>query len=85
MATLDVLKARQAKLKARIQQLEAKSKVKERKLDTRRKVLLGALLQEWMDKDHETKQRVEKALPKFLTRDLDRAVFGINGAMEKTK
>ena len=68
----------------RVKQLEAKEAAKERKRDTRRKILLGALLMERMGRHGEEAQRlkawVQRELPGFLTRDHDKEIFkGWNG------
>jgi len=60
---------------ARIRQLEAQS---ERKADTKRKILLGSMLQEWIEKDDAMKQTVMARLEKFLTRNADRRYFGLS-------
>ena len=73
-------------LEERIAQLEARKKVLQSKLarqdrarDTRRKVLLGALLLHRMDGEDEQarrlQDRVRRELPEFLTRDGDMASF----------
>ena len=77
MTTLDNLKRKQEKLRERIKTLEAKQASRARKDDTRRKVLLGSLVMDWMQKDHELKARVDKALPIWLKRDVDRTLFGL--------
>jgi hypothetical protein len=71
------LRDRQKQLTERIRQLEARAKMKSRKLETRRKVLLGALLSQWMQDDAAMARRVQAALPTFLVRQVDRDVFGL--------
>ena len=70
--------------KERVRMLEAKETARERKRDTRRKIILGALLIERMNRQGEEAQRlaawVRRELPGFLTRDHDREIFnGWNG------
>lgn len=80
MATkLEKLLEQKAKLDERLKDELSKNKNRERKLDTRRKVLLGALCQARMEKDAAFKADIEKALPSFLTRRTDREVFGLSG------
>ena len=50
----------------------------ERADDTRRKILGGALLLEMMKEDETTKAKIMKRLDGFLTRDADRALFGLD-------
>lgn len=82
--SLEKLRDRYKQLAERIKQLEARAKQKDRKLETRRKVLLGALLATWMDEDAALNQRVLKALPEFLTRQVDRDVFGFQPLVVET-
>lgn len=71
------LRDRQKQLTERIRQLEARAKTKSRKLETRRKVLLGALLSQWMQDDAAMAKRVQVALKTFLVRQVDRDTFGL--------
>lgn len=57
--------------------MENKQKARERRLLTRRKILLGALLEEWMKEDAQLKQRVDEALVTFLKRSVDKEAFAI--------
>ena len=57
---LENLKKKKEQLSARIQQIEAREKSKQRKQDTRRKILLGSLLQLWMEEDESIRGRVEQ-------------------------
>ena len=74
---LEKLKEKEAKLKARIRSIEAKEATRQRKQDTRRKILLGALLAEWMEKDEALKTKVIANLDSFLKRKIDREMFGL--------
>ena len=80
----DKIKALEEKLKqakAFKQKIEARKKAVEAKAlrsqDTRRKVLAGAMVLEMMGNDEATRQRFTERLGKFLTRDDDRALFGL--------
>jgi large subunit ribosomal protein L7/L12 len=85
MATIDdriselELKLKQAKAKK--QQIEARKRTAETKkvraLDTKKKVLAGALLLQMMEEDEQTRQKIMARLDKFLTRTQDRVVFGL--------
>ena len=81
MATrLEKLRQQQEQLAERLKNELAKQKKRERKIDTRRKVLLGAFVQFLMEKDEEFKASVYSRLPSFLTRQVDREVFGFSAA-----
>ena len=68
---------RRRRLQARLDLQTACIKKRQRSLDTRKKVLLGALLLAWMDKQPKLRRQVQQALPQFLTRQVDRDVFGL--------
>lgn len=69
-------------LKARKQALEARQntrlKGEERRRDTRRKVLLGAMLLEQMQRDENVQRNLSAQLDAFLVREQDRALFGLS-------
>ena len=67
-------KALKAKLEARQRASEAK---KTRSDDTRRKVLVGAMLLEQAAHDEATKAELWKKLDGFLVRPNDRKLFGL--------
>jgi large subunit ribosomal protein L7/L12 len=73
-AAEDKVRAEQARLAA----LKTQANARERKDDTRRKILLGALVQERMIHDEPIKLWVAKHLPGFLTRPQDRALFDLS-------
>lgn len=74
---LQQLLAKRDQLQARIRNMESKQKARERRLLTRKKILLGALLQEWMKEDSQLKKRVDEALVTFLKRSVDKEAFTI--------
>lgn len=74
---LKKLEEQQEKLKAKIQAVKAKAAKKERKEETRKKVLLGAYLINQMEVGKIDKGEVMKGLDKFLTRPQDREIFGL--------
>lgn len=75
------LREQLAQLKARRQQLEARKLQKLIKGksadDTRRKILLGAMLLDRMSRDDGAKTQITAQLDRYLTRDDDRALFGL--------
>ena len=78
---LKALEQKQAQIKAQIQALKARDTAQERKDDTRRKVLLGALVLHRLEngKDEEFSRRLgewlKRELPDFLTRPGDKELF----------
>lgn len=74
---LQRLLAQEAALKARIQQERNRENERQRKQDTRRKILLGAMAMEKAGKSPEYKAAQLRELGEFLTRPDDRALFGL--------
>lgn len=74
---IDKLKAQRDKLNARIQAVEAREKTAERKRDTRRKVLVGAYGLEKAAATENGMTDLIKRLDGYLTREADRALFGL--------
>ena len=74
---LATLKAKMAELAAQAQALEARAKENDRKADTRRKVIAGALAIEHMDKNgaSEFGKVMLRLLDEYVTRPADRALF----------
>lgn len=80
---LDSLKKQQEQLKAKIQALEASETSRERKRETRRKILVGAY---YLDKMREENRfdEVVKLMDGYLSRDSDRVLFHLS-PREKVK
>ena len=72
---LEKLLEQREKINARIQKARARETTQKRKEDTRRKILLGALVIEMMDKGELDNEVIMKRLEGFLTRDIDRKLF----------
>lgn len=79
MATKTSLAERIAQIDAKKKTLLARQAKLERAQDTRRKVLLGALLLHRIENDQkngaQVKAWVAKELPRFLTRETDKELF----------
>jgi hypothetical protein len=79
MSSRKSIAERIAQLEARKKSLQARLSKQERATDTRRKVLLGALLLHRIESDPEAGPRmrewVRRELPEFLTRDADKVLF----------
>jgi hypothetical protein len=69
---LRVLKARQQRLLARERRITSQ---RERREDTRRKILIGAMILEHIEQGRYSREALKAALDRFLTRDADRALF----------
>ena len=83
------LESRAAKLKEQLQQIEARQRAidarerarkskAERTADTRRKILLGAMLLDAMKADEALRASMLDRLGKYLERDRDRALFNLD-------
>ena len=72
-------KAKKAQIDARRRASEAK---KRRQEDTRRKVLIGALVMAEMERGGHIKPIIDRLLDDGLTRDADRALFGLPAKTE---
>ena len=71
---LEKLKEQRQKLDARIQKMEALSKVEARKQDVRRKILIGAYYLNQAIKDG-TVPQLREMMNGFLTRESDKKLF----------
>ncbi len=74
---LEKLLSQREKINARIQKARTRETAQKRKEDTRRKILLGALVIEMMDKGELDDGVIMKRLEGFLTRDIDRKLFDL--------
>jgi hypothetical protein len=74
---LEALKEKKARIHHRIQMLETRHKAKERKQETRRKILIGAY---YLDKANEAGniEEIKKIMDGYLTRDIDRQLFDLS-------
>ncbi|ACK74162.1 hypothetical protein PCC7424_5603 (plasmid) [Gloeothece citriformis PCC 7424] len=72
---LEQLLKKKEQLNAQIQKIKARESAEKRKEDTRKKILLGALVMEMMDKGELDEAKIMKRLDGFLTREIDRRLF----------
>jgi len=77
LSQIDKLKRQKEIIEARLQKAEASHKIRERKEETRRKILLGAYFLEKLKKDG-TFESIKQELDRFLTRNSDRKLFGLS-------
>ena len=73
---LESLKKKSEQLKAQIQKIEAAQSAKNRKQDTRRKILIGAYYWEKALKEDGVED-IKKIMDGFLTRNSDRVLFDL--------
>ena len=74
---LEQLLRKQEELKAQIRKEKNKLDQQERKNDTRRKILLGALMMDMMKKGELDEKKIMKRLDNFLTKEPDRKLFDL--------
>ena len=76
---LEQLKKKQEQLRLQIQKEQQKESAKKRKEETRRKILLGAMVLERMDRESEYREQVINKLDSYLTKERDRELFELGG------
>ena len=74
---LQSLEQKEAHLKAQISKTRAVVKGQQRKRDTRRKIIAGALALEHADQDERFGQALKRLLEQHVTRPEDRKLFGL--------
>jgi hypothetical protein len=79
---LEKLKEQREKLNARIQQKEARLKQSMRKIDTRKKILIGSYFIDEAIKNG-TFEEIKNKLDSFLTRNSDRHIFDLPELVEE--
>jgi large subunit ribosomal protein L7/L12 len=75
--SLEQLLKKREQLNAQIQKVKSKEASIKRKSDTRRKILLGALMMEMMERGELDRNKILKRLDGFLIRDIDRSLFDL--------
>lgn len=79
------IKERVARATAELQRLEARERQAARKLDTRRKLLAGAMVLDRVARGVLTEQLFLRDMDEFLKRDRDRALFGLSKQQDREK
>jgi hypothetical protein len=64
-------------LTCEIDRLKAKAKEEARRLDARKKIILGAMLEKMMSRSAQEHQRIMRELDAYVTRGNDRHVVGL--------
>ena len=65
-----------------IDQIASRQSMNKRTIETRKKILLGAMLQEWMRTGEIEQSTLDQGLNRYLVRKRDRELFGIAGSGE---
>ena len=71
------VKEQQANLAAKMQRLKARKSQEARKRDTRRKILMGAMLEDRLERGELPEQVFKADMDRFLVRARDRELFGL--------
>ncbi len=72
-------------LKEQLKKEKSKQNARQRKIDTRKKILLGAMLMHWVDNGQFNEADLLKGLDKFLVRNIDRALFDLPQISDSTQ
>ena len=81
---LEALRKRRAAIDAEVNRLQAKARAENRKHDTRRKILIGAVvMQEMEDSPDRVGAWVRNLLSERLKKPRDRALFGLDAPAPK--
>ena len=85
---IEALESRLRELKHRQQRVEARKRSlqgqRERREDTRRKILVGALVLTQVERGDYSREQLRKALDAFLTRPGDRALFSLGSSATRS-
>ena len=65
-----------------INQIESRQSIDKRTIETRKKILLGAMLQEWVRTGEIEQSTFDRGLDRYLVRKRDRELFGLAGSGE---
>ena len=77
MNELEKLLEKEKQIKAKIQAAKSKEREKERKIETRKKILVGAMVIEGMKNSDEYASKIQQNLDKYLTKNKDRVLFNL--------
>ena len=77
MSNLEKLLERKQKLEAKIKKAKAIESNKQRKADTRKKILWGALTMKLIESGNLNEKEMMKRLDGFLTKNSDRKLFNL--------
>jgi large subunit ribosomal protein L7/L12 len=80
---LKKLEESKAKIIARIEKVKARQGAETRKTDTRRKILVGAVILELVESGKWPKEKLLSLMDEKLSRPIDRALFGLSEPEQK--
>ena len=69
------LEESEARIRAEIQRVKGRAAQEARKRDTHRKILIGAMVLDQVQRGEWPEERLQAAMDRFLDKDRDRAVF----------
>lgn len=72
---IEALRSRRAQIDVELSRLEAKARATSRKIDTRKKILVGAVVLHEMEQNPELMTLIERLLRSRLTKPRDRVLF----------
>jgi hypothetical protein len=75
---LDKLKARQEQIKAQIQKEVQRDSTKKRKEETRKKILIGSMMLNEINKNKEIEREISQKLNIYLKNKRDRRLFNFD-------
>lgn len=75
---LKAIKEKQIKLAQEARQIKAKEAENKRKIETRKKIILGGLIMHKIESGKLLENELMKELNEYLTRDIDRKLFGLD-------
>lgn len=75
---VEALRSKRAQIDAQLAQLAARERSESRKVDTRRKILIGAVVLQEMENRPEINAWIRRLLDERLVKDRDRALFGLH-------
>ena len=73
---------RKARAEKILNQIKARESGSKRMIETRKKILLGAMLQEWVRTGEIEQSTTDQGLDCYLVRKRDRELFGLAGSGE---
>lgn len=76
--TREALLERRSQIEARLKRLDAQERTRERKADTRRKIIAGALALEHAERDEDFGRELWKLIDSRVERERDRELFGLS-------
>ena len=80
---IESLQAKKAQIEAELARLRARSRTENRKADTRRKILVGAIVMQEMEARADIDGWIRKLLDERLTKTRDRELFELKAIAEE--